>query len=469
MQSLKKLDDIAQRFLDLAGSGLRPARLRREQDRVIEDLYSALRPSIAKLAKRKGMLMYQDDIQQHARIAINTALESWSPDESSFSTYVHWKLRAELKTLELHLFPERRALAKDLDVKAYSFEDLSVHTNDEGSQSFLDIVNFAPELETETESGAERLILFRRMDEVFASIIAPKIDAFERGGCVNIRPVMTAMRDIHIFIQRKVHDQTNNTVAVYHDLTRERIRQITGKIERTFFIAFEINGGIDITADDERKWLHAAAIYAENAGQDIRLLKEIALQPSASYETARPMGDAPNFDMIDEIEDEVEVEVEAPEPVADERFATEAVQQDLFRETATVRRIDRKNDRFAADRKRPVLRAGALAMAAAAALAGQAAAAKSPPVPVDEPSRIAFAVKLDVRGPLDQLMDAAKRAKADNIEFSDLRAAYVPDRVSEQGSLAFAPLAWLDAERICSKIKASGKRCTIVHIQNSSG
>lgn len=467
MQSLKKLDEIAQRYVDLADSGLRPARMRREQDRVIEDLYSALRASISKLAKRKGLLTCQEDVEQHSRIAINTALESWNPEASSFSTYVHWKLRAELKTLELHIFPERRALAKDLDIKAFSLDDLSVHTKDEGSQSYLDIVNFAPELETDVEAGAERLLLFRRLDEVFASIVAPKIEAFERGGYVNIRPVMTAMRNVHIFIQRKLMDQTNNTIAVAHGLTRERVRQITGAIEKTFFTTFEIHGGIDISADDERRWFHAAAIYAEQAGQDIRLIKEADLLQSSEYETAAPIGEAPNFEFDVDVDVDVEEEFEAPEPVADERFALEAVQQDLFRETATVCRIDRNTKQVPAVRKRSSFKAGAIVLAAVTALAGQAAAAKAPAAPV--PDEVSFAVKLDVRAPLDQLMEAADKVRSDNIEFSDLKAAYVPDGATQQGNLAFAPLAWLDAERICSKIRTSGENCTIVHIRFSSG
>lgn len=492
MRTLKELDAIAAKIQDLPNRDLKPARRRREIDCLTWSIFEILNTSIRKQSARKGMLNFEDDVQQHSLIAITQAVETWDADKSSFSTYVHWKLMAEIRTLELHLFPERRALAKDLDIQKTSIDASNAYGED-----ILEFTNFNPEAEERVHANAENAILYSRMDEIFALMISDRVTQFEMGGYVNTRPLMNGMRDIHIFIMRELEEICANDVSVMYNLTRERIRQITTNIEAQFYATGAVEGGPDITDDQARQWKLAVSLYKEHSEVDIRLGDRSELLPSSQYEKSKPAFALPQikFDDLQVCDDAslVDEAIGAPEIVEDLAFASaQQTELDLLAEEFSEPSSDQSrtfakkarraiyvsapNKLFEANRAQNVLPFGrkakmaAFAAAALAAVASQGAAAKSqsaspPAVEIEE----AYAVKLDIHGSKKRIRDAAETERAKHAEFSDLKIAYVPGAIERENSLAFAPLAWLDAQRICSDMTAKGEKCSIIRFGRHQG
>ncbi len=485
MRTLKELDAVAAKLQDLPASGLSASRMRRETDRLTWSIYEILRPSIRKQVSRKGMRDFEDDIQQHSLIAINFAVANWDPERSSFSTFVHWKLMAELRTLELHLFPSRRALAKDLDIKQFSI-DASVYDDPDG-RDFTELNDLNPEAEASIDDNAEKALLYRRMDEIFAQMISQRVSQFEAGGCVQPRTILNGMRDIHIFILRELQEVCANDVAVIYDLTRERIRQITASTQAQFNKIGSVPGGVDITDDCARQWNLAVALYKEHAEIDVRLSETAELQPSNTYERIPALPALPPVEFAEAAQ--AANDVADTEIVEDLAFAKAEQQElDLPAETsdANVVRpnfLQRARSAFmAGERKastrrpeqnvlpfRAKAKAATIAAAAMAALASQGVAAKALPVSPPAVSDQSYAVKLDVHGDKGEIRIAAPAERAKHAEFSDLQIAYVPGAIERESSLAFAPLAWLDAQRICSDMTAIGEKCSIIRIRRGSG
>ena len=518
MRTLKELDAIAAKLQDLSAQGLSPARHRRETDRLTWSIYEILQSSIRKQVARKGMKDHVDDVQQHSLIAINSAVATWEPERSSFSTFVHWKLMAELRTLELHLFPARRALAKNLDIKHFSMDE-PIFRGDPDGCAYAEINNLNPEAEQRVHDNAEKSLLYRRMDEIFARMMSGRVGQFEIGGYVYPRGVLTGMRDIHIFILRELHETCANDVAAMYDLTRERIRQITASVDKLFKQIGASGKPLDLSENCARQWKLAVALYKEHADIDVRLGDSSALLSSSEYERPRVIEALPAVDFTDAL---IEVDQTVTAEIAEDHAFAGATQQELdlaaeeqpeqpikratfvqkaraailaaqrpargmpdlqailpmFEQPASAANDEAmqvEDSAMPASGKRKILpfirksKAAAFAMAAIASIASSGVAAKAPPNPSIADPPATYAVKLDVKGDKGEIRLAAPAERAKHAEFSDLQIAYVPGAIERENSLAFAPLAWLDAQRICSDMTAKGEKCSIIRFGRDQG
>lgn len=274
MTQLKALDGLATEALALRNSDLRPARRQREEDLLVYRISEVLKPTVRKMLRNKGMLDILDEGEQHGFIAIHAALNDWDATLSSFSTHVHWKLRAEMRTLELHHFPERRKVCENIDVQM-------IHLNktcQEGSESNLDeignVMNLDPEGYLSIEENVDAAMFRRNVEHALSTVAYPRVMAYIAGGFTDKGPVEKVMRDIHIYIQRNLADENANIVASTHAITRERIRQITNKVEKVF--EKNIKSLMDSprlrTPEEDIAWELALSIYNEHANYDIRLL-----------------------------------------------------------------------------------------------------------------------------------------------------------------------------------------------------
>lgn len=274
MTQLKALDGLARETLAIRSSGLGPARLRREEDRLVSRISDVLRPTVRKMMRHKGMMDLQDEVGQHAFIAIHTALSDWDGSISSFSTHVHWKLRAEMRTLELQHFPERRKVCENIDVRMVYLNKPCNDGQGDESDEIGEVMNLDPEGYRMIEDNVDHGMFIRNIDNALSRIAAPRISTYLSTGCSDRAPVVNVMRDIHIFVQRMLHEENARVVAACHAITRERIRQITNKVEKVFTknIRDMMQNPRPLTEEEEAAWELALAIYREEAGYDLKLV-----------------------------------------------------------------------------------------------------------------------------------------------------------------------------------------------------
>jgi hypothetical protein len=274
MTQLKALDGLAAEALALRQSDMRPARLRREEDKLVYRISEILKGTMRKMLRNKGMLDILDEGEQHGYIAIHAALGDWNPSLSSFSTHVHWKLRAEMRTLELHHFPERRKVCENINVTMIHLNK-SCQEGAEGDKDEIgNVMNLDPLGYTQIEDNVDSAMFRRNIDGALSRIATPRINAYISSGFTDQGPVYQVMRDIHIFIQRVLGDENAEAVANSHGITRERIRQITNKIEIAFMKNMKdmLQAPRKRTEDEDLAWELALSIYNDRAGHDIRLL-----------------------------------------------------------------------------------------------------------------------------------------------------------------------------------------------------
>jgi len=224
------LESYAAQMLELSRNdkGLKPRRLAAEQDRMASEMHRILKPSIRRLASRKNMTRdIQDDIDQHTYIAICRALRDWNPDIATFSTHVHWKVRAELQTLQHFEFPDRRRLATPQRI---SFLELDrPYTGDDGSTYTMADYLIDETSEDMVESEARRHVAMHTFERVFSHGIAKQMQQY----CINQTDQdkiaarrHSLMRNRWIYIRRTLGLETYEQIAQEYKVTRERARQI---------------------------------------------------------------------------------------------------------------------------------------------------------------------------------------------------------------------------------------------------
>jgi hypothetical protein len=230
------LENYASRMVELNGDshGLKPHRLKAERDRLAHEMHRILKPSIRRLTTRKNMTRdLQDDIDQHTFIAICRALTDWNPDIATFSTHVHWKVRAELQTLQHFEFPDRRRLATPQRI---SFLELDrPYTGDDGSTYTMADYLVDETAEDLVESEAKRHVALHTFERVFSHAIARQMQAY----CINQTDQdkisarrHSLMRNRWIYIRRTLGQETYEQIAQEYSVTRERARQIIITVDR---------------------------------------------------------------------------------------------------------------------------------------------------------------------------------------------------------------------------------------------
>ena len=458
MTQLKALDGLASEALALRASDLRPARRQREEDLLVYRIFEVLKPTVRKMLRNKGMLDIMDEGEQHGFIAIHTALNDWDHSLSSFSTHVHWKLRAEMRSLELHHFPERRKVCENIDVRMIHLNK-PCQDNSEGEMDEIgNVMNLDPVGYLQIEDNVDAAMFRRNIDGALSRIAIPRINSYVSSGFTDQAPVFQVMRDIHIFIQRVLGDENAEAVANSHGITRERIRQITNKIETAFMKNMKdmLQNPRKRTTSEDLSWELALSIYNEQGGHDIRLMDGVPY--------------------IDEERDTIE------------NRAAMRLPEDIEYEIRN--RTDEEEE----------MKSGLVIAAAALGLSGVPAQAQEEPlrsraVPptqaapkeieiVEEPARIEgavprseddslqpegrreWAIKLGDHPTRYALRSAADSAVKRNPELGRYKPSIVESRDGEGLSLAFGILELPEATRLCSMLERRGEDCIRIRIGN---
>lgn len=495
MGTLKVLDGIASKLKELRASDMGPARKRREEDRLVASILETLRLSIVKQARRKGLLEHLDEVMQHSMIAINQSIKTWDADIASFSTHVHWQLRAEMRSLELFLFPQRRTCMKGQDYQTLSFDYVMAD-----EESFYSKIP-DPVATEATEAEAELHLARRRLETAMAAYLAPRIRSYECFGCVDTTRIINGMRGVHIYILREIEGMDANEIGLIFGISRERVRQIAKAVSADITDRITNPDHARLSHDDaERFWLLANAIYFEAVAVDIRLIKNQPLQAAVTYERPAVATKAPTFTFPADQQDEgakrkpraqvikpVFKKVEEKKPAAAKKPAPKRPAANGNQLTFPLAAIaacalgeagksflqspqilpEPRNDGEGAKIATGNWHAAAIAAIALSMGASLPQEAEAKPISCDaackEGGDEGFAVKLGSYSDLGELRTAAKAAQK-NQKLAQLRPAVVNDRANDRVSLAFAPVNWREAERLCSDIKSRGDPCSVVRV-----
>lgn len=246
-----KLEIYAKTMLSLARGEheFGPRRLKAEQDRNIYAIYKLLRGTINRLVMGKNMGMnirgLSEEVEQHSLIAIHQALETWDPSIATFSTHVYWQIRAELATLQHHLFPERRKIKVKQPIRFLEF-DRPIVSDKGDSITLLETLSCETSEEDVEISGRDHFAL-HTLERVFSHYIAREMTRFcssssDLGKAADRRKALMRNRDVCLrrylgiktyseIADRRFHSNTYDEIAVDYGVTRERIRQIIRETE----------------------------------------------------------------------------------------------------------------------------------------------------------------------------------------------------------------------------------------------
>lgn len=217
--------------------GLSTRRLEREESKLIVQVYALLKPVVRKLVARKNMLSMIQECEQHAYIAIHRAIDSWDSNISSFSTYVHWQIRAELGDLQHKMYPERRKVQTLVPVKMLEL-DRPMNTNDGNSATMGDFL--VDEIaETRVEDAASQYVAKHCLERIFSHYLARKQKAYEshEHDLAKIEEHRyNLMRNRDIYLRYRVGIgfkgiQKYKDIAAKYEISRERVRQIVARVE----------------------------------------------------------------------------------------------------------------------------------------------------------------------------------------------------------------------------------------------
>jgi hypothetical protein len=230
-----KLETYAAQMIELVKnrSSIRPHRFKAQQDKIAFEIHRILKPSIRRLAAKKNMSRdLQDDIDQHSYIAICLALESWDQDIATFSTHVHWQVRAELQKLQHYEFPERRRLAIPTKIKFVELDKPMYGDQAESSTMADQLVDEIAE--GDVEMNARRHVALHAMERVFSHLIARQMQSYVIGQDDEekiARRRHSLMRNRWIYIRRTLYLENYEQIAQMYNVSRERVRQIISTTE----------------------------------------------------------------------------------------------------------------------------------------------------------------------------------------------------------------------------------------------
>lgn len=221
--------------------GDKPAhRRRRALDDAIFQLAHALRSTIRINTNRKGLGDHVEDVKQYAYIAILQALRTWDPSKSCFNTYVHWKMRGEFATAVQQLLPERRKVKTIVPVQTISM-DMEMGGGDLGEgldlHGILADENATDDIERNCATMRFMEILDRYFSHKFAAkdpvrdMVDVEADALTIAHDAARPQRGRSMRDRDMYLRHHFSGETLDQIGRAHNLTRERVRQITTKID----------------------------------------------------------------------------------------------------------------------------------------------------------------------------------------------------------------------------------------------
>jgi len=461
MAHLKKLDIIAQEFISLQSSDTGRARKNNEESKMILQISKILTPSIRKMAKNKGLLNLLDDVQQHAYLAINTALKSWDGNMSSFSTYVHWQLRAEMKNLELHHFPERRKVSQNIDVQMlYLNRPCNDEKGSEGAE-LGEIMNLDPEGYLHIEDNIALKMQWRNIEFALAKIVIPQVNEYVAAGCVNRKNIVDSMRNIQIYVERTLIEESSCLVSEKHGVSRERVRQVTGLVDKSFchHIKELMANPRPMTKDEKLAWELALSVYKEEKDHLITISGEINVRPSEQIEDeCLARQDVPVNNKLAAVTTAAILSFQPAQIAAQPQKAPQEVSRAIPPAEPVVEPVE------------------------VAALKKQSSVSNKPEAIV-EPKQIAssskrefidaqatgskeWAIKLSEHPSQNEVKSAASNLIKIYPELRRYKPAIIRSQNGARYSIAFASLNLKEATVICASLQAQGQKCARIRIGN---
>lgn len=499
MSSMRDLDAVANELVSIRENNISSNRKKSLEGNIIMRLQQMLKPTIRKMSKRKGMIEHLEEMEQVSLIAIHQASQTWNPKLSTFSTYVHWQLRAEFRSLELTLFPQRRKVCKDINVKIWSINAPKNSDNEkENGESFI----CDPCSVENPEYSAEALMAKQTIETAFARHMA-KIVRKAYKNIENKKTIVTAMRNIDIYRKKEIDDYPSEQLASVHNVTRERIRQVTSDVEKILkrnLADMQKNSSIR-TKEENQLWLDAVAIYKDETGIDIRISREEAIDTVWGNDLPQ-MYKLPRIEEIDSRRAMYrkgmkfeKMNFKAPKRYINTRekdLATirisEEIKSNKIREEKRKKRLkDARKSREVerakkSEPKRSNVTASICGLAAAITLNMPVqVAAQSRAIPPKEqneneikfPGKIlkvdderTWLVKLSDKLEYDNYINTALRLQEQNRELQGLSLIQIPRDKGK--TIAFGPLDKRGANRICRLLKMREQDCLMVRLSSKA-
>jgi RNA polymerase sigma factor (sigma-70 family) len=489
--------------------GLRPNRLEAEKSKIASEMLRILRPSLRRLSLKKKMgPELQEDVEQHAYIGICKALEDYNPELSSFSTYVHWKIRAELQTMQHFQFPERRRLSTPVRISFVELDKPQMQENGD-TCCMIDFLEDA-HAEDKIEDAARKYVAFHAIDRIFSHSIARQVRHMYMTG--NDDSKITAkvhrfMRDRWMYVRHTIFMENHEQIAAEYGISRERVRQIISKVEENVCHQVAhynkskelVDWSGEIPKEIHPSWTYMVLEYYRETGQDVRLVGRDEPMPKT----------AEAFDFVADLTEEKKsiAPVVAVEDVVDQPAVAET--------NSTVVRIDiplsgqkqksggETGKVISMSAHKKALARHAASMVAAGAMLASAVSANAqtsraiPPLeiesksasvkveaikrkiaskPVVEKRRVLSLVSIEgikVKTPswgvktaqfanLSQAREGWVREQNSWNWLKGLQPAYLKNPATNYHSIAFGPLTKDQADGMCHEAKRYGKPCEVI-------
>lgn len=529
MSKMAVLDDLALQYL-AASNNTEISERRREHQKstVMFGIMEALKPVVRKISTRKNMLSNEDDIQQHAMIAIVKALETWDHAIASFSTHVHYQIQWELGSFEHYAFPERRRIKVKQPIR---FLELDRPIKSDSSESDGCMMDFLVDenAESNIEDSVERNRQLDYLERVMGAYVDIRWEALrklESGRLTQEREVTNLCRDVDIYLQTRIHGITHASLSVVYEITRERVRQIINKVELAVKDYLptkntetdEYDPPVTLyTGNQSDRWHALASWYWHATERDIRHTTKTAilpyeevlqyLPPIITAECAKLKTEALVVERETAVEQKLAKQAakraakEAAKSLEANNVRDEAVENNTLQaETRTATVICLAKVRKAQDQKNSMpsgksvtFKQLAMPFMAAAALSATGASAQVsraiPPIeqntvtvqttkPISTPAPTAlrkgpeagtgygssWAIKLDAYANKSEV-DAASSEYLQ--EYPALRSAMRASINDQAGKvwLSYGPYELSQAKSLCVEIIADDKKCTVVRLK----
>lgn len=507
------LETYACRMIELNKNekGLKPNRLQAEKSKISSEMLRILRPSLRRLSLKKKMgPELQEDVEQHAYIGICKALEDYNPELSSFSTYVHWKIRAELQTMQHFQFPERRRLSTPVRISFVELDKPQMQENG-GTCCMVDILEDV-HAEDQIEDSARKYVAFHAIDRIFSHSIARQVRHMYMTGSDDSKisaKIHRFMRDRWMYVRHTIFMENHEQIAAEYGISRERVRQIISKVEENVCHQVAhynkskelVDWSGEIPKEIHPSWSYMVLEYYRETGQDVRLVDRNQPMPKT----------AQAFDFIADLTEE-------KKNIAPVVTAERTVVDSPEKEDSTVVRIDipvsdgkvsrsKKTAKVIslAAHKDAMVRHAASIVAAGAMLASAVSANAQtsraiPPMELEvggsektsrtevlkkkvaqKPSSVrkkvfnlvsiegikvrkpSWGVKTAQFSTLEQAQDGWAKEQKSWAWLKGLQPAYMKNSSANNHSIAFGPLTKDQADGMCHEAKRYGKPCEVIN------
>ena len=477
---------------------LGPRRLEFERSKIIQEMLRIIKPSVRRLTLRKKMPKELScEVDQHTSIAITRALENWDQNIATFSTHVHWQIRAELQTLQHYAYPERRRLAVPTRIRFLELD--RPYAGEEGDSFTMADHLIDDSAEDDVQTGAQRYIALHAFERIFSHSIAKQMQAHSINQKDQVKLAAKRhgmMRNRWMYIRRTLGMETYEQIAQEYGITRERARQIIVGVEN------ELKGMLPRYCKNEERvipatrrppedvhpsWEYLLVDFYMATGEDTRILgkdspmptriEEYDFRPRVLVEEA-DVGSVAMAPIEDVVEERIEAKpvyvdnvVKMPRPkrsflqdvaiaatagaLLTSAVAANAQSRAIPPETQMVQTVQTIESPGSTNEARPVRKA----------VARRQGERVSPVVDI---TRISVAQpSWGVRIADYQSADGAKGAGNGERKswqwLRGLRAAYIaPSSASESHGIAFGPLSQAQANGMCHEAKRMAKPCVVV-------